>query len=73
MGRMKPRMYTDEEVVAALDEYGSSTGEVEEALGCTKITALRRLHQLADEDSITRKQIAHGYIWYPKPTHGVSY
>jgi len=61
--------YTEEypsgDFVAAIEDASGSAGtqDVADAVGCSYETAYKKLHQLADDGTITRQKVGNANLW----------
>lgn len=61
----RPRQYSDEEFIEAIEELGPvGSVPVSEYVGCTSENARLRLLNLHEEGAIGRTQVKGGHVWY---------
>lgn len=65
MGPRTPWRYPPGDFVAAIEDASGSAGtrDVADAVGCSYETAYKKLHQLANEGTITRKKVGNANLW----------
>lgn len=60
------QQYTDKEFLQAVrDQQPASTGEVADAVGCTRRNADYRLRRLRDEGAVDKKMAGNSLVWFP--------
>ena len=60
------QQYTDEQFISAVrDHQPASTGEVADAVGCTRRNADYRLRRLRDEGALDAKMVGNSLVWFP--------
>ncbi len=64
-GRIEKK-YSDEDILDIVHtQEAAGTGDVANALGCTRRTARLRLKQLAEDGEIQSVKSSAGYMWLP--------
>ncbi len=61
----RPRQYSDEEFIEAVEELGPvGSVPVSEHVGCTPENARLRLLNLHEDGAIGRTEVKGGHVWY---------
>jgi DNA-binding transcriptional ArsR family regulator len=61
------QQYSDEQFINAVREHQpASTGEVADAVGCTRRNADYRLRRLRDEGVVDAKMVGNSLVWFPR-------